>query len=33
MTARGWDVRSSHLFRIFQEEEEETEDLSARLLV
>ena len=33
MAARGWDVRSSHLFRIFQDEEEETEDLSARLLV
>jgi hypothetical protein len=33
MTTRGWDVRSSHLFRIFEDEEEETEALSARLLV
>jgi len=33
MGGGGWDVRSSHLFRIFQDEEEETEVLTARLLV
>jgi hypothetical protein len=30
---RGWEVRSTHLFRIYEDEEEETEDLTARLLV
>jgi hypothetical protein len=33
VSSGGWDVRSTHIFRIFQDEEEETEDLSARLLV
>jgi hypothetical protein len=33
MAPRGWEVRSTHLFRIYEDEEEETEDLTARLLV
>jgi len=33
MTARGWDVRSLHLFRTFQDEDEMTENVRARLLV
>ena len=33
MGSSGWDVRSSHIFRIFQDEEEESDILSSRLLV